>query len=292
MSLVERAIDKLRREPSKVVPAKVGSTVQVPVLAFADGDADVAPVARVLIHRDALRESGYLPESEQDRQFADEYRQIKRPLIASVFGASGPEVPNTLRAIMMASALPGDGKTFTSINLALSMARERDLSVLLVDADVPKPHVSRIFGIEGEQGLLDALVDPGLDVESLVLPTDVKGLSLLSAGKSQEGATEWLASERMSDIVARLLAADPRRIVLFDSSPLLVSTESRALAGSVGQFVLVIRAGTTPRQAVGDALQLLGNERPVSIVLNQARAGLLSGSYGGYYRYGYGDSKE
>src|ERR1043165_7009541 len=100
---------------------------------------------------------------------------------------------------MMASALPGDGKTFTSINLALSMARERDISVVLADADIPKPHVSRIFGVEREKGLLEALTDPAVDVESLVLPTDVGGLSILPAGTPHEGATELLASARMAD---------------------------------------------------------------------------------------------
>jgi len=292
MSLVERAIDKLRRQPGISVPTTVATTVQVPIMPPVDGVPDAGSAARVFIDRDALREAGYLPESNQDRQFADEYRQIKRPLVASLAEPAGATGDSRLRAIMMCSGLPGDGKTFTSINLALSLARERDQSVLLVDADVPKPHVSRIFGIDHEPGLLDALADASVDIESLVLPTDVKGLSLLAAGSAQEGATELLASGRMSAVVSRLLAANPRRIILFDSSPLLVSTESRALAGSMGQFVLVVRAGSTPRQAVVDALQLLGEEQPVSIVLNQARAGLLSDSYGGYYKYGYGDSAE
>jgi len=126
-------------------------------------------------------------------------------------------------------------KTFTSINLALSIARERDVSVLIMDADVAKPHISRIFGIDQEPGLLDALADDDLDIESLVLPTDVPGLSMLPAGHHHEAATELLASARMSQLIARLTVRDPRRIVLLDSPPLLLSSESRALVQIAGQ---------------------------------------------------------
>jgi Mrp family chromosome partitioning ATPase len=188
---------------------------------------------------------------------------------------------------MMASALPGDGKTFTSINLALSMARERDISILLMDADVAKPHVSRIFGIDQEPGLLDALADNAIDIESLVLPTDVPGLSMLSAGTHHEAATELLASARMDQVITRLTARDPRRILLLDSPPLLLSSESRALVQVAGQVVLVVRAGGTPRRAVQEAIAYVGEDKPLGLVLNQSEVALSEG----YYGYGsYGDT--
>jgi exopolysaccharide/PEP-CTERM locus tyrosine autokinase len=227
-----------------------------------------------------------MPESGRERQFANHYRQIKRPLIAKALASGGDTVARSPRLIMMASALPGDGKTFTSINLAVSMARERDISVVLVDADLPKPHVSRVFGVDQEPGLLDALSDANLDVESLLIPTDAGALSILPAGKHNESATELLASVRMAAILARLLARNPRRIVLFDSPPLLISSESRALAATMGQIVLVVRSGSTPRQAVLDVLEDLGENSPVSLVLNQGRVAL--GDYYGYGDYGYG----
>ena len=171
------------------------------------------------------------------------------------------------------------------------MARERDISVVLVDADTPKPHVSRIFGVEDEPGLLDALSNPNADVESFVLPTDVGGLSILPAGTTDEGATELLASARMSAVVTRLLARNPRRIVLFDSPPLLVSSESRVLAAIVGHVVLVVRSGETPCQAVLDALEQVGAAQ-VSLVLNQGRVSITVNYYG-YGSYGqYGDAKD
>src|SRR5690606_6116067 len=117
----------------------------------------------------------------QERELADQYRQIKRPLIANAIGR-GVQKPKNGHLIMMASALPGEGKTFTSINLALSLALEKDISVLLADADVPKPHISRIFGVETEPGLIDVLANESLDVESLILPTDTPHLSILPSG--------------------------------------------------------------------------------------------------------------
>lgn len=292
MTLVERAIEKLRRAAAAERSAENNNKAVGALMhdAPVDPDRDTEPAALPSrhIHVDpvALRDLGYLPESGRDRQFADYFRQIKRPLIAKAQAPINDPTARSPRLIMMASALPGDGKTFTSINLALSMARERDVSVVLVDADLPKPHVSRVFGVDKEPGLLDALADPGLDVESLLLPTDVGSLSILSAGKANDSATEMLASARMSAIVVRLLGRNPRRIVLFDSPPLLLSSESRTLAAIAGQIVLVVRSGATPRHAVLDVLEELGDHSSVSLVLNQGRV-----QVGGYYGYGeYGDS--
>jgi protein-tyrosine kinase len=276
-------MDKMRRAAAERTASEtraVGTLVVEPVI---HGSAGPEVVSSRRIHFDpvALRELGYLPESSRERQFADHYRHIKRPLIAKVQAVAANTGAQSPRLIMMASALPGDGKTFTSINLALSMARERDVSVVLVDADLPKPHVSRVFGVENEPGLLDALADPTIDVSTLLIPTDVGSFSILPAGKHNEAATEMLASARMATIVASLLANNPRRIVLFDSPPLLLSSESRALANIVGQVVLVVRSGATPRQAVVDVLEQIGNGPSVALVLNQGRV-----AHGDYYGYG------
>lgn len=324
MSLVERAIDKMRREepgaarrttdankPPVRVPAPAPATAAAPhsagaapvaraqpgstptsVAALAPGQGSggrhAVGQAKLLVDRAALRALGYLPDSRCDRQFAGHYRQIKRPLIAAALEPPEPGTPPgpSRRLVMMASALPGDGKTFTSINLALSMARESDISVLLVDGDVAKPHVSSMFGVSEQRGLVDALADRSLDVESLVLSTDVPGLSILPAGGKSVGATELLASARMGEVMNHLLDADPRRLVLVDSSPLLVTSESRELVKYVGQVLLVVRSVKTPRRAVMDAIQLLGEQVAIGLVLNQGRPSLLDGLYG--YGYGYG----
>jgi exopolysaccharide/PEP-CTERM locus tyrosine autokinase len=226
-----------------------------------------------------------MPPAAFERQIASQYQHVKRPLVAAALGKSSSPVANG-HLIMLASALPGEGKTFTSINLALSMALEKDTEVLLIDADVVKPHVTRIFGLLAERGLLDLLTDSTLHPDSLILPTDVPGLSILPAGRQVANATELLASARMEQIVTQLGGARGRRIVLFDSPPLLLSTESRAIVAVVGQVVLVVRAESTSRTAVSDAIDLVGEARPISLILNQSESPPSSG----YYGYGsYGD---
>lgn len=286
MSLVEKALDKLRHTQAPALqvraapgaPVTIGTLIDVP---------DSSSARHLAIDRATLRAAGYLPDETQDRRFADEYRQIKRPLLAKAF-TSAPTAARSQRLVMMTSALPGEGKTFTSINLALSLAREKDTSVVLVDGDVAKPHISHIFGVETERGLLDALSETDAGIVPMIVPTDVRGLSILPAGRVREGATELLASARMEQICFQLLGQHPRVVVLFDSPPLLLSSESRVLANAVGQVVVVVRAGHTPRQALVEALELVPEERVVSLVLNQGRHSLLQGYYG--YTYGsYGE---
>ncbi len=171
----------------------------------------------------------------------------------------------------------------------MSLAAERDISVLLVDADVAKPHISRMFGVDQRPGLLDALQDESLDVEALIVDTNMRGLSLLSAGRHAPNATELLASAYMERVVAQLGSYDPNRIVLLDSPPLLLTTESRTLAGVVGQIVIVVRAGFTPQQAVLDAISHVGDGKSIGLILNQSVTGPTEG-YGYYYGQGaYGD---
>jgi protein-tyrosine kinase len=285
MSLVERALKKLQENArqghaSAPVVAATSSHVAMP--------APAAPVLRrvvprhapISVDRNALRAAGLIAPDHQERQLADQYRQVKRPLIANATGRGSKKVANG-QLIMMASALPGEGKTFTSINLALSLALEKDVTVLLVDADVSKRHISRIFGVEGEPGLLDALKDDTLDLESLVIPTDIEGLQILPSGNRTDIATELLSSTHMENTVARLGMHASNRIVLLDSPPLLLTSESRALAASVGQVVIVVRAGHTPQQAVLDAVSHVPADKAVGFILNQSNLHTSEGYYYG-----------
>jgi len=233
----------------------------------------------------SIRASGYLPEPGNDRNFKDLYRLIKRPLLKRALVKNAAELPEDPRVIMVTSALPGDGKTFTSVNLALSLARERDVSVLLIDADLPKPQISKIFGVKEAPGLTNVLTDETLFPESVVLATSIRGLSLMPAGPSVPGAAELLGSDRMRQILRSLSMINPRWIILLDSPPLLVTSEGRALLTIAGQVVLVVRAGLTPKQAVIDAIALFGENQPGGIVLNEAHVGVIQ-SYYGYGTYG------
>lgn len=302
MSLVELALKKMqaaarpagvskrdaRETPqpsSRLKPGAVGEIQRVDTPRIYDSPSGVSyrldKIVRV--DRAALRHEGLMPPEHQERVLADQYRQVKRPIIDNAIGRDAePLVDGQL--VMMASAMPGEGKTFTSVNLAFSIAMEKDVSVLLIDADVAKPHISRIFGVEQEPGLLDVLTDESLDIETVILPTDVPGLMLLPAGKQSEFAAELLSSHRMVETMRRLAARDRRRIALLDSPPLLLTSESRSLAQAVGQIVLVVRAGLTPQQAVLDAIGYLGEGKSIGLVLNQSIAATSAGSY-----YGYGD---
>jgi len=285
MSLVEQAIARMKNQVGAAKPKLIEPA---PTLISAVSTPDQAsgaprPAKRITLDVGAMRARGYLPEDGKERQFADHFRRIKRPLVDKAL--SGSAAVGDPRVIMITSALPGDGKTFTSVNLALSMALERDISVLLVDCDVVKHHVSDIVGLRDEPGLLDALVDESTDVESLVVQTNVSGLSILPAGKRVEATAEHLSSNRMRQIITNLCARNPRRVLLLDSPPLLITNEGRALVKVAGQVVLVVRAGYTSRSAVQDAVGLFDAQQTGGIILNQV-VGVGESYYGSYGSYG------
>jgi exopolysaccharide/PEP-CTERM locus tyrosine autokinase len=285
MSLIESALEKLRGgregEPAHgTTPPRTSTVAQT---------AKVTPVVpppreyhlkRIAVDTEALRRAGYLPDTGLERRFADQFRRIKRALIDKALSGA----PN-MRFILITSALPGDGKTFTSLNLSLSMARERDISVLLVDADAPRAQVSGVLDLRSERGLLDALVDETVDVESLVIQTDIPGFEVLPAGKRIESAPELFASTRMEQIATRLAARNPRQLIVFDSAPLLVSSEARALLKIPGQVALVVRSGATPHHAAIEAAAQVDRKKLQGVILNRANI-VSEGSYYGYSDYG------
>lgn len=286
MSVIENSLKRLRRDAS--IPREQAAAAATPAPAAA-AEPVAAPATRYVrkrfaVHFADLRTQGYLPEEGQDRRFADYCHRIKRPLIERALAADARQ---DARLILLSSALPGDGKTFLTLNLALSMARERDVSVLLVDGDLPKAQISRVLGLRGEPGLLDALQDTQLDVESLVLDTDVPNLEVLPAGGPSDAAAELVASARMREIAARLGAYSSRRLILFDSPPLLISSEARSLAPIPGQIVLVARSGHTPQRAVIDAIAQIDKEKLRGLVLNDAH---VSNQHGYYDYLGYSDA--
>ncbi len=240
---------------------------------------------------EALRNAGLIAPEYHEQLLADQYRDIKRPLIAHAFGKRATKVERG-NLIMVSSALAGEGKTFTSINLALSMAKERDHSVVLVDADVAKPHTSEMFGAQYEDGLLDALENPDTDIRSLILPTDVENLSVLPAGRPRKNATELLASDAMEDICDILGQLSTGQIVIFDSPPILQTSEAKELAGIAGQIVIVVRAEQTSKDAVMGALSSLNRDKAINLILNQVRVGSGDQQYGYGYGYGYGNTTE
>lgn len=254
-------------------------TVELPVL-------DEESFRLVQIDRDAMREAGLIAPAVENKLFEDEYRVIKRPILSNAFGPNAHLVDRGF-VVLVTSAVAGDGKTFSCINLALSLAKERDTSVLLIDADVPKPHISSLFDAQDQPGLTDYLEGKVADLSNIVLQTSTEGLSILPAGKSLEHATELISGRRMLDLIDEIHRRDPKKIVLVDSSPLLQTTESRALAAVCGQIVVVVRAGITPKGAVLDAVATLDEDKPVNLILNQVVFGRSAGYHNSYYGSSY-----
>jgi receptor protein-tyrosine kinase len=288
MSIIENALKKLRTS------GQAPRAPKRPAARPRPENQTSAPLARQKkveiggprfhLSQERLAAAGLLVPPQHGNAFADEFRKIKRSLIAN---ATNPDVQfdGFANVIMIASALPRAGKTFCTINLAVSISLERDINVLLVDADVAKPHISREFGLADAPGLIDLLVDDQRGIEETLVRTDLNDIQVLPAGRVHPQATELLASDRMSHIIAELATRYSDRIVLLDSPPLLLTNEAQVLAGQVGQVALVVEAGRTSHQEVARAIEMLDENKAVNLILNKSRHWMRSGEYGGEYGY-------
>lgn len=216
---------------------------------------------------------------------AEEFRIIKRPLLANAASRTLPPIRNA-NLIMVTSALPGEGKSFTALNLAMSIAMEFDRTVLLVDADVARPSLPRVLGLPEQDGLLDVLQGK-IALPDVLLRTNVEKLTLLTAGSADAHATELLASDGMTRLLNEMAKRYSDRIIIFDSPPLLMTTESRVLANQMGQIVMVVQAEETLQKAVIQALTTIEACPVKALVLNRAR-NVDQIVYGYGYGYGYG----
>jgi protein-tyrosine kinase len=229
-----------------------------------------------------MRRQGYLLPGDGRSVLAEEFRILKRPILANAFGESGQRVGRR-NVVMVTSALPGEGKTYTAVNLALSIATELQRTVLLIDADVVKPSIAARIGLTVDRGLIDLLEHPDRDISDFLVRTTVPNLVVLGAGRSHGRSTELLASAAMAHLVDDLGTRYPDRLVLFDSPPMLSTSESSVLARHMGQIVLTVQAGMTPRAAVSRVVKMLDACDLVIPVLNKA-AGIPGMNYAmGYY---------
>jgi protein-tyrosine kinase len=298
MSLIEKAVERLESMQRQSDRA-VDGAAQLPVAsAPAGGSAhrmedrsraqtesqSDSPRLAVNIDFAGLAKRGMLDPGAPQTLLAQEVRVLKRPLLNNVVAPVTP-VRNA-NLIMVTSALPGEGKTFTAVNLAISIAMELERTVLLVDADVARPSLPSVLGIEGKLGLLDVLQGESTRLSDVLLHTNMATLRLLTAGTRNVHATELLASDAMGRLLDEMARRYPDRIIVFDSPPLLVTTEARTLASRVGQVVYVVKAEETPKKAIMDALATIESCPVRLMVLNQAyNFGRIANGYG--YGYGY-----
>lgn len=228
-----------------------------------------------------------MPEAKRNRT-VEEFRLIKRMVLSQRWDAHGAP-GNT---VVVTSALPAEGKTTTAVNLAMSITAEEDLRVVLVDADFIKPDALRQLGVSARRGLIDVLQNPAMDVGEVILRTNIDKLSLIPSGQLHDRCTELLASARMDSLIKELSSRYEDRILIFDSPPILATTESVALTSHMGQVVFVIQAGRTKRESVTSALELIGERPNLGLVLNRAAGGFGKTDFGAYYSayyYGYGE---
>lgn len=240
-----------------------------------------APPRHVDINLAALAMRGYVTPEAATSQTADEFRVIKRPIIRNAIGQGGAN-GKIRNLVLVTSALPAEGKTFTALNLAMSVAMEFDSTVLLVDGDVAHPSLPALLGVPNSPGLLDLLTRDDLDVADVLIRTNVEKLTVMPAGSRQRRATELLASEQMANLLRELASRYSDRIIIFDSPPLLATTEARVLATHMDQIIMVVAADTTTQHTLSQALATIESCEIVLMMLNKASRTDV-GAYYGYY---------
>lgn len=258
--------------------------------AIESAETEPTPVAPIHTRRSSsveidlgkLERSGHLVPTLARSELAEDFRQIKRPLLKHAQSAD-PATNSRASLIMVTSAVAGEGKTFCAINLAMSIAMEVDTSVLLVDADVVRPSVPDRLGLPPSRGLLDLLADPRIDLSEVMLRTNVPKLSILPAGTANARATELLMSDLMDRLLTELATKYSDRVVIFDAPPLLLTTEGKALASRVGQVLLVVAASQTPRSTVAQAFAAVESCPVVMSLLNRCRDPSQVRNFGYYY---------
>ncbi len=311
MSIIEKAVGKLEKKASAAMEsaeedaaddyAKIQplDAVEIDILEPLDQDEPeqvvaAAPVVESRTEEDIQNRTIELPIARINSlgmvspdlprsKVAEEYRVIKRPLLMNISG-DGAAVVDNANLILVTSALAGEGKTFSAINLAMSIAMEQDKTVLFVDADVSKATATHFLGIPDDQkGLIDILQKDHITIGDVLLHTNIPNLKVLPAGHAHDRPTELLASDNMRAVMLELSRRYSDRVIVFDSPPLLQTTEAAVLANLVGQIVLVVAANETPQGAVTEAIQHIRDDKVIGMLLNKS-----SGSDAGQYGYGYG----
>lgn len=237
------------------------------------------------IHIDVeeLAEQGMVTDHRERNRVNEEYRFIKRKLLKNAFGKTA-HLLNNPNLILVSSASPNEGKTFTSINLAMSIALEQDKTVLLIDADVVHPSIGQMLGYQSPVGLVDYLLGSIEEIGEVIYNTNVSKLKLIPSGSRHHLTNELLASDRMFELANELASRYPDRIVIFDSPPLLGVNETQVLASLTGQAVVVVEENKTKMSNIHQAVELLDPEMAIGFVVNKSND---KGSR--HYGYGYSD---
>jgi protein-tyrosine kinase len=287
--------------PQPVAPVVITEPVATPaVVVRASESAPVVaapPVPRFIaadwvsgttqsVDSQKMRRAGYLVPNAEVNGLSEEFRIIKREILAGIRGSNTQKPIANGNVILVASAHTGEGKTYCAVNLAVSLAAETDLEVLLVDADIAKPGVIEAFGLQDGPGLMDRLTNPNVPLDQCIIRTDANSLFVMPSGATTNRDAEFLASSRMPELIEQLVSGRPNRVVIFDSPPLLAATPAAILAANVGQTIMVVRADQTSEAALRDAAHLLSGCSHVRLLLNGVKFSASGRRFGSYYGKG------
>ena len=273
----ERAAEMMSDQPTQTPSAPAHK----PSVDKSNGQGKV-----ISVDRGALARAGAAVDGGARTRTSEEFRIIKRQIVLN--GLREPNLEageKSGRLIMVTSSRPREGKTFTAVNLALSLASERDFGVLLIDADVHRQSLAEFFGISEAKGWVDLVSGDSTDFADVVLRTNLRNLSLLPAGKSIADVPELLSSKRMATLVAEMAQRYSDRFIIFDAPPCLASSDPSILAALVGQVVFVVEAHRTQREEVESGLRLVSGCSEINLLLNKADVRTIEefGSYSEYY---------
>jgi protein-tyrosine kinase len=240
---------------------------------------------QVAIDRAALRQHGIALPSAGRSRIAEEFRIVKRQIVAKFIDEvdGDPEAARN-RVIMVTSAKPGEGKTFAAINLALSIASEQDLKVLLIDLDTRHHAMQDMMGIPAGRGLTDLLSNPDVDFADVVLRTNMPNLAVMPAGHPDNRGPELLSSKRTREMFEEMTQRYSDRFIIFDAPSCLASSDPATLASKVGQVVFVVEADQTQQEEVEAGIALVRACPNISLLLNKVRNSATDqfGSYSNY----------
>lgn len=216
---------------------------------------------------------------------AEQFRRLRQYIIK-------PGIDDSPKALLVTSAMAGEGKSLIAINLAITIAIELHSHALLVDCDLRNPSLSRFFGLHEALGLSDYL-QGNVELDGLFVKTSVDKLSVLCGGSLQDNPVELIGSNKMKSLIQDLRSRYNDRYIILDSSPLLATTEPSVLNEMVDGILYVVKAGETPRETVVQAMNLLRKEKIMGVVLNsvefktQALIRRYFGMHHYYYDYRY-----
>jgi protein-tyrosine kinase len=286
IALIERAAARLRQQEAN------GTDLSGEASALEQSAAPraVSPATPPLtLDRRRLASFGIaIPSAERSRT-VEEFRIVKRNLLASwpEGGANGEAAPD--RLIMVTSARPGEGKTFSAVNLALAFAAEKDVKALLVDADTQHPTLPKIFGFPGERGIVEVLAGSA-DLSEVLIQTSMPNLMVLPAGRGGPHVPELLSSKEMGALLTELSQLLAGRFIIIDTPPCMASSDAATLAPLVGQIVFIVEAYGTQQAEIEAGLSMLSACPRISLLLNKTdvQASEHFGFYG-YYDYNSAD---